>query len=399
MSWTTPADLRAQVLKLWDKGALLAGMAGGTPLFPRRLTFKRPTSAELAQRFDEVRDWIAGLNSKKKLYRVVWRDVNHRVLGPNSVPDEVWIDTLEDALGLIGKSRDAERFAAIVTLTGEHHPQLLSWLKKRPLRALDLVGEWPKLLDIVSWVWQHPTPDIYLRQVDIPGVHSKFIEGHRAVLSELFDLVLRQDEIDDSARGVSGFCRRYGFRDKPSRIRFRVLDPGIAFVPTGTDQDIMVTHDTFAQLDLPVEKVFITENEVNFLAFPPVSRSMVIFGAGYGFEMLAEAHWLRSRRIYYWGDIDTHGFAILDQIRALFPNVESFLMDRDTLLEHRPHWGEEPQPERRELPGLNSTEAALYDDLRQNRLGTQLRLEQERIGFVWVEAALKKLQGASELVD
>ncbi len=391
MNWTTPTDLRAQVLKLWDKGALLACLAGGTPLFPRRLTFKGPTSAELSQRFDEVRDWIAALNSQAKLYRVVWRTVNHRVLSQNSVPHEVWIDTLEDALGLIGKSRDAERFAAIVALTGERHPQLLSWLEKRPLRALDLAWEWPQLLDIVSWLRQHPTPGIYLRQVDISGVHSKFIEGRRSVLSELLDLVLQQDAIDDSARGVSGFCRRYGFRDKPSRIRFRMLDSEIAFVSTGTNQDITVTHDTFARLDFPVEKVFITENEVNFLAFPSVSRSMVIFGAGYGFEMLAEARWLQSRCIYNWGDIDTHGFAILDQLRALFPNVASFLMDHNTLLAHRPHWGKEPQPERRDLLRLNSTEAALYDDLRQNRLGTQLRLEQERIGFVWVETALKKL--------
>jgi len=391
MNWTTPADLRAQILKLWNRGVLLASMVSGTPIFPRRLIVKGPTSVELAQRFDEVRGWIAGLKGQAKPCRVVWRDINHRVLGSNSVPDEVWIDTLEDALGLIGKSRDAERFAAIVALTGERHPELLSWLEKRPLRALELAADWPKLLDIVSWRGQHPNPGIYLRQVDIPGVHSKFIEDHRAVLSELLDLVLPQDAIDDSARGVSGFCQRYWFRDKPSRIRFRMLDPDIAFVPTETDQDIMVTNDTFARLDLPVEKVFITENEVNFLAFPSVPSSMAIFGAGYGFEMLADALWLQNRCIYYWGDIDTHGFAILDQIRALFPSIKSFLMDHDTLLAHRPQWGKEPQPERRDLPRLNSTEAALYDDLRQNLLGTQLRLEQERIGFEWVKMALKKL--------
>ncbi|MBI2411745.1 MAG: hypothetical protein HYV24_00850 [Deltaproteobacteria bacterium] len=391
MNWTTPADLRAQVLKLWNRGILLASMVSGTPIFPRRLIVKGPTSVELAQRFDEVRGWIAGLKGQAKPCRVVWRDINHRVLGSNSVPDEVWIDTLEDALGLIGKNQDAERFAAMVAITGERHPELLSWLGKRPLRALELANEWPKLLDIVAWRRQHPKPDIYLRQVDISGVHSKFIEDHRAVLSELLDLVLLQNEIDDSARGVSGFCRRYGFRDKPTRIRFRILDSDIAFVPSGTDQDIMVTNDTFAQLDLPVEKVFITENEINFLAFPSVPSSMAIFGAGYGFEMLADALWLQSRCIYYWGDIDTHGFAILDQIRALFPNIKSFLMDHDTLLAHQPQWGKEPQPERRDLPRLNSTEVALYNDLRQNRLGIQLRLEQERIGFAWVEAALKKL--------
>ena len=33
-------------------------------------------------------------------------------------------------------------------------------------------------------------------------------------------------------------------------------------------------------------------------------------------------------------DIDTHGFAILDPLRANFPQAQSFLMDRDTLPAH-----------------------------------------------------------------
>ena len=50
---------------------------------------------------------------------------------------------------------------------------------------------------------------------------------------------------------------------------------------------------------------------------------MVIFGAGYGFEMLAGADWwLQVVGFIYWGDIDTHGFAILDQLRRRFGHVE-----------------------------------------------------------------------------
>ena len=50
--------------------------------------------------------------------------------------------------------------------------------------------------------------------------------------------------------------------------------------------------------------MFITENEINFLAFPAVADSLIIFGAGYGFETLVEAAWLARCRIHYWGDID-----------------------------------------------------------------------------------------------
>ena len=86
---------------------------------------------------------------------------------------------------------------------------------------------------------------------------------------------------------------------------------------TGTDNDLSVTTETFARLDPGITRVFITENEINFLAFPRVADSLVIFGAGYGFEMLDAARWLQERTLHYWGDIDTHGFAILDQLRAL----------------------------------------------------------------------------------
>lgn len=396
MSWTTPADLRAQVQKLWDKGDLLRPCVRGEAMAPRRLRLVGPTSTELGERFDEVRAWMAdlrqaGLASGTPRYRIVLREFRHRVLGANAVPDEVWLDTLEDALALIGKQKDAKRFASLVQSTREQQHALLPWLEKRPLHALALADAWPRLLAVVSWLQAHPRPGIYLRQVDLAGVDSKFIETHRGVLSELLDLALPLDAIDASASGLSQFCRRYGFKDKPLRMRFRLLDPSIALLPDGCEQDIGVTQAAFERLDVPVRRVFITENEVNFLAFPPLAGSMVIFGAGYGFEVLAGAHWLHARSMFYWGDIDTHGFAILDQLRASFPQVQSLLMDKATLLAHAGQWGEEPQPVLRNLPRLTVEECALFDELRDNRLRVGLRLEQERIGFDWLQKTLAAL--------
>lgn len=391
MSWTTPADLRAQVQKLWSRGLLLTGMLpspNGEEYFPIRLVLKGPSSRELSERFAEVRDWIAQLTAAAGHYRIEWRNVNHRVLGNNAVPAEIWLDSLDAALGLIGKRRAAEQFAALVALTAEKQPELLIWLAKRPLRGLELAADWPRLLAIVAWLLNHPRPLIYLRQIDLPGVHSKFIEGQRAVLTELFDLVLPAEAIDLTQVGASGFCRRYGFLEKPLRVRFRILDPDLRLLQTASDQDITLTKPAFAALNPPVFKVFITENEINFLAFPQVKDALVIFGAGYGFENLAGAHWLKKREIHYWGDIDTHGFAILNQLRGSFAQAKSFLMDRQTLLCHRDFWGAEAQPETRDLARLSHEEAALYADLRQNQLGERLRLEQEKIHFDWIVTAL-----------
>ena len=404
VNWTTPADLRAQVQKLWDKGDLLRPCVRGGAVPPQRLRLIGPSSAELTERFDDVRAWMKalGCNAPADIaprYRIVMREFRHRVLGSNAVPDEVWLDTLDDALALLGKQQDFRRFASLVQLTREQHPSLLPWLEKRPLNALALADAWPRLLTVVSWLQAHPRPGIYLRQVDLAGVDSKFMEANRGVLSELLDLALLPQAIDASAVGASQFCRRYGFKDKPLRVRFRLLDATVRLLfpdlmTSHAEQDITLTQTDFAALVLPISRVFITENEVNFLAFPPLADSMVIFGAGYGFEALTGARWLQERCIYYWGDIDTHGFAILDQLRAQLPQVQSLLMDHATLMAHQTQWGKEPQPVLRDLPRLDPAEKALFDALcGRSPLGAKdpsagMRLEQERIGFGWLTAHL-----------
>lgn len=390
MSWTTPADIRARLARLWERGECLRGLVdGGDGMFPLRVALRGPGSAELAGRFEAVRGWIADLAAVPGV-RIEWRELNHRILGAQRVPQAVWIDRLDDALALAGKRREAHRFAQLLEMTRVRQPKLVAWLARYPLQALELAGDWERLLAVVDWIKAHPRPGVYLRHVDITGVDTKFIEARRSVLAQWFDLVLPPDAIDGDRTGAGQFAARYGFRDKPVRIRFRVLDERIDVLPgVGiTRADVALDAESFARLALPCSRVFITENEINFLAFPEVPQSIVLFGAGYGWEALERARWLAACALHYWGDIDTHGFTILDQLRARFAHAESFLMDRATLMAHEALWGMESDQVTRDLPRLTTDEAALFDDLRDNRLRLGLRLEQERVGFGWVKAAL-----------
>ena len=397
MKWTTPEELKAQVERLWERGLLLSELAGGESIFPRRLTLRGPDSRQLSDQFEQVREWIGRLNANAGRYRVEWAQVNHRILGANQLPAEVWIDSLEDALGLIGRKREAREFAGMIGLARERVPELVAWLVRRHWHALELADDWPRLLSIVDWIRANPRPGLYLRQIDLPGIDTKFIEHHRTILADLFDLALPASTIDATATGAAEFCRRYGFRDKPRRIRLRPLDSGMPFLTSGAvppvivDDEITVTAATFARLDLAVSRVFITENEINFLAFPNVPASIAIFGAGYGFDNLAAADWLARCDIHYWGDIDTHGFAILNQLRASFPRVESMLMDEETLLAHRSRWVSEGRPVMTDLSRLTVNERRLYDQLCRNHWGDRVRLEQERIGFDYLISHLRQL--------
>jgi hypothetical protein len=389
LSWTDAKALRAQLMRLWERGELLRDLVNETERFPLRLTLKTPASSDITERFDAVRAWAGQLAAVKGV-RLEWQDIRHRVQGSQRLPAAVWIDSCDDALDWLGKRRDWQRFETLLAATRQAEPALLPWLARRPLAALELADDWPALLAVVDWMKAHPRPHVYLRQVDIPSVHTKFIESHRGVLAELLDLVLPDDAIALDTSGAGQFIARYGFREKPVRIRFRVLDPMLPTM-TGLDcPDMTLDADNFARLELGVRRVIITENETNFLAFPAMDNAIVLFGAGYGWDALGRSNWLHGCAIYYWGDIDTHGFAILDQLRSHFPHAESFLMDRETLAMHAAMWGNEDKPVVADLPRLTPDERALYDDLRDNRFRPNLRLEQEHIRFGWLDQQLRR---------
>ena len=131
--WTAPADLKAQVLRLWDRDELLLAT------FPLRLTLRVPSSKALSARFDEARAWVAELQQAAlqqgelqpktgQGYRLVMREVRHSILGTNSLPGEAWVDTPDDALRLIGKLREGKVFRGLLAAT-QQQPALLPWLQ------------------------------------------------------------------------------------------------------------------------------------------------------------------------------------------------------------------------------------------------------------------------------
>jgi len=390
-SWTTPGDLRDQVLRLWTRGKILAAIMTNKTLFPLRLSMRRPAAKEMGASFEAVRGWIRELEENSRAckgfgYDIEWTEINHRQLGRNRMPGRVTVPTEGDALRLIGKERPARQFRALMDDTTENFPKLADWLLRHPFVPLAQVQDWKRCLDVLAWFRDHPRSNLYLRQIDIAGVDTKFVEARRPLLSELLDIVLERNADPVPGTATPSFEQRYGLRTKPPVIRFRILDRRIAIRGL---LDLTIPASDFAALDIAARHIFITENDVNGLAFPDFAGAIVVFGLGYSVDLLSSATWLSKAHIHYWGDIDTHGFAILDRLRAKFPNVHSLLMNRDTLLAHRSLWVREAVPSGAALSRLDENEQALFDDLIHDRLGKNVRLEQERVSYAMLEKALR----------
>jgi hypothetical protein len=398
MGLLTPSEIRQRALRLWQSGRVLKAWLGAEPLFPVAWPAGRPSAVRLLQEFAQVRAWIEALEQACQChrgygYRIEYDEINHRQLGRQRLPRQILFDQPADLVAYLGKQPELRRFAELARPIRAAHPVLADWIKAQPMRLLEYAEAWPRLLKVLSYFQTHPRPGLYLRELDIPGVDSKFIEAHQGLLADLLDRVLPPDGLDPEVKGMArhGFERRYGLNYEQPLIRLRLLDPRQD--PYGGLRDVSVALDCFARLDPPSHRVFVTENKINGLSFPELPDSLIIFGLGYGISSMKDAQWLVQREIYYWGDIDTHGFAILSQLRTYFPHTRSFLMDRATLDHFRELWGEEPEGKRcsAALPNLNDSEQALYRLLREDALGVRVRLEQERIGFGYLRERLKGL--------
>ncbi len=380
-SWTRPAEVRAWLDKRWQSGALLTAFAEGKEWEPLGVPLRGPGAGQIAERFAEVQEWAGEwARAGRGPLRVESKKVGGRQVGANLIPCRAWIDGYDRAWELLGVRARVRRFSELAAATAESCPRLLPWLARRPMQALKLADRWDNLVATVRWIDERQSPGMYLRQVDVPGVDTKFIEHHRGVLAELLDLQLAPDRVDASATDFAG---RYRFRRKPGYVRFR-------WSGTCGFSELSVRADEFAAPPPGVTRAYVVENEITYLAFPLPGAAIVILGGGYAVDVLEPLSWLTNMDVIYWGDIDTHGFAILNRLRHRFGHARSMLMDRSTLLAHHGQWVTEPRPTTASLDLLDAEEAQLYRDLVGGVLGPSLRLEQERVRFAAIERALSR---------
>jgi hypothetical protein len=382
--WTRPADVRVILRKKWP--VLLAAFAAGQEWTPLDVPLRGPGPGELGARLGDVQTWAGEwARAAGGPLRVEYKQVGGRLIGANTIPARAWLDSYDQAWDLLGMRGEVRRFSELAERTKSEAPRLAPWLERRPVKALAFADDWASLLATVRWIDERQVPGMYLRQVDVPGVDTKFIGKHKGVLTELLDLQLDPERIDRRAPDFEG---RYGFLRKPGYVRFRVR-PG----EVGGYTEIVVRADELTAPPPGIRHVYVVENEITYLAFPLAADAIVIFGGGYAVQVLESLGWLASLDVVYWGDLDTHGFAILNRLRQCFPHVRSMLMDRATLLAHPSQWVTEPSPTTAVLNRLTPAERELYHALGANAFGSAVRLEQERVSFTAVERALPAAGG------
>ena len=346
--------------------------------FSLNIKFKRLSEKEIEQNFTQVRDWINEL--KQSSFEIEFQTIAYHSLGKQSIP-KVLVLGQDELLKQLSKSRAFNEHIKLIQKSLVAFPSLESLLKEKPQLLMEHDEVWEQLLRVCDYFMAHPMPNLYIRELDIWGVDTKFIEKHKKILDTLLCAIL---DSEATRLAQNGFEKRYGLKYDLPTIRFRILDEALYI---GGLSDISLPLNEFMSLDIGCDRVFITENKINGLSFPNVKSSMVIFGLGYGVESLKNVKWLKGKELFYWGDIDTHGFAILSQVRGYFSEVQSMFMGEEVIEKFKSLAVQESLSKRflGELTHLTKEEHMVFENLKNNLYGEALRIEQERITFGDVE--------------
>jgi hypothetical protein len=303
-------------------------------------------------------------------YTIDYQTIKTKAAGTQSLPVSIYFSSGIDFLKYLGKEKEFNRFKDDVDLITESIPQLREWIKSNPLKVIENAEAWKDLLKVCKhFMRDHIPGKYYIRELPI-NIHTKFIEQNKTILFSLLDHLI-PEIVNPNAKG--DFCQRYGLKDKETQIRIRILCDELKQTLPFSDFSIPLTD--FKKTEFSASRIFIAENLMNFLTLPAMKDSIAIWsGGGFNISYLAETTWLKSRQIYYWGDIDVAGFHILSQLRSYYPGAKSIMMDKETFDKYFEGGEGKPIPVS-ELRGLNEEELSLYSFIRPKNL----RLEQEKI--------------------
>jgi hypothetical protein len=351
-----------------------------------------PSEQIVLRQQEDVQAWITAWQNwnsnvlKTGTYGILfWTERHWRIPGTQTVPEKLILNNHIEAVSWIDKTDEwslaVRRYKAMVQIW----PALINVLARHyNFLAFSREMDYSCLPELLKWLSINRDSGLYPRQIPVAGIHSKWLENNKKLVCEL-SVIIKNSAAEQQEKFLSkeessiDFYKVCGLKPLPQLMRMRILDPHLRSI-TGGLYDISIPIEEAANLANKPAKVFIVENLQTGLAFQDLPGSVVIMGLGYGVDILEKIPWLNYSQCIYWGDIDTHGFAILNQARKYLPALESILMDEATLLNHRQLCVEErKQHPSSELPLLTNGEQKTYTSLKGNVWGQALRLEQERV--------------------
>jgi len=409
-----PEDiLESLKYKQWQNTRKLKSLLKEDTMFPLQIPLKPPRGSAALENINHFQSFISHWkifteDKNRHACDVIWESRNFRSLSEQEIPIQLKIPDVGALACLLGKNEERQlsewqskiayifdALAAFYVRSGSteqgqaEKPQgeTSDGVSKERMLFLTLIdhlenldkfdySDLDLLVKLIPQLKQGMGEGCYLRALPVTYVDTKFIENNLRIIESITVALL-----DETIEEV-GLLSWLHCKDKPKD--WLLIKPlceqtteALGGVPL-----LRLSSDTLLEFELPARNILIIENEQSCLALNSVPDTIAISGGGKNVAWM-KAGWLVTKKVGYWGDIDSEGLSILSDARSKLSTITPLMMDVVTVEAYQDRMVPEPDSVSKEPIALTEQELDLFNRLRSEQF-VNARLEQERLPMDYV---------------
>ena len=186
-----------------------------------------PTEQQTRASLSAVQQWAETWRRWQGEGDLVWTERRWAEVGTQQLPERLLLHTPRQVVRWLGEEARWQSANARQQQLLQMWPQLAAKLAGHFIVLADYPEtDFQCLIATLQWLTAHPESGLYIRQLPVPGVDSKWLASRKTLIVELLQAIRETPERDD-------FFTVTGIRRKPVLMRCRLLDTRLRCVVGG----------------------------------------------------------------------------------------------------------------------------------------------------------------------
>ena len=351
--------------------------------FPTHLYLGAPTKdEEILENKDAFLSFCHEWNSPLPAGHIEFIDKSYDEIGTIKVPIHLVFDTPDELATWAGHLVEYHSAVRCLNLIAQEIPELIDSALNviSALANLDWIN-FERMVAVAKWFCTHRQSDSLIRQIPIRGVDTRWFEIHSHLLLDFLSDYL---ELNPYRKDLL----QLGLVPPPALVRLVIYDEQLR-QKVGGMRLFATSVKEIERLQLDPERVVFIDNLPTAVALPDIKGTIAVVTPLNHIRETCKISWIAASRCQYLGSIDRKSFAILHNLRLYLPNIESVLMDEQTLLSNQDLWTNDDHTSFDSAPvALSQSETHLYRCLVDEVYGDHVRLDLERLPLALIATAL-----------
>lgn len=351
--------------------------------FPTHLYLGAPTKDEdVYENKEAFLSFCNEWNRPLPAGHIEFLDKTYDDIGSVKVPIHLVFDTPDELATWAGHLVEYHSAVRCLDLIAQEIPDLID----SALNVIDALANLPwidfeRVVAVSKWFCEHRDSEFLVRQIPIRGVDTTWCEKHcHLILDFLRDYL----ELNPYRKDLL----QLGIVPPPVLVRLVIFDEELRAKDGGL-RIIASSINELGKLDIRPDRVVFIDNLPTAVALPDIPGTLAVITPLNHVRPVCDIEWIANSHCQYLGSIDQRSFAVLHNLRLYLPNIESVLMDEQTLLSNQDLWTYDDTAMLDSAPvALNQSETHLYRCLIDGVYGRRVRLDIERLPLALIATAL-----------